>query len=48
MLGVILLIALVLLLVAVVAFRTDGRSEPGGVAGAILAVILLLTASVRF
>jgi hypothetical protein len=48
MLGTILLIALLLLLVGIVAFRTDGRSEPGGLAGAILAVLLLLTASVNF
>lgn len=50
MLGTVLLVALVLLLISAVPVHTDGRPwgrSPGGILGAVLVVLLLLTTSVR-
>lgn len=49
-LGIIMMVALVLLLIGLVPTTTDGRSwtrSGGGILGAFLVVILLLSASVR-
>lgn len=49
-LGTILLVAMVLLLLGAVPVHTDGRAwsrSPGGILGAFLVVLLLLTASVN-
>ncbi len=49
-LGIIMMVALVLMLIGLVPTATDGRNwtqSGGGVLGAFLVVILLLSASVR-